>query len=157
MGTCAYIGLHFVNHAHRLGIVNIWCHHGNGSGVSIASPIQKLEKVAMVWDAHIYLMGHQTKRASAPILRMSPDWGKQSTTSRLRHTERYVVGTGGFSRAYQENNLHGNVPRGGYVERKMLTPTVLGAPIIYIYPRKIDRIIDGGRHLYFQPEIKVEV
>lgn len=157
LGTCAYIGLQFMNGKHPIGTVNIWCHHGTGSGVSMASPIQKLEKIASVWDANIYLMGHQTKRASAPILKMYPDWTRFGKAHKLRATERHLIGTGGFSRAYQENCKQGNVPRGGYVERGMMTPVVIGAPIIYIEPRIINRDIDGKRHNYFQPEIRVEV
>ena len=157
IGTSAYIGLQFVSGKRPIGMVNIWCHHGVGSGYSMAAPLQKLEKVAGSWDAHIYLMGHQTKRAGAPIPKLYPEWDRRGINHKLRHIDRYIVGTGGFSRAYQEGSKQGNIPRGGYVEKAMLTPIVIGAPIIYIDPRIVNHDVNGKRHNYFQPEIKVEV
>lgn len=113
--------------------VYLWCHHGQGAGRAHA-PILKLENLTPYWDADVFLMGHQTKMATAPIDRCYPVF-KGRNAGRLKHRKIYLVGTGGWSKGYIEGAKHGQVPRGGYVERKMLNPVSLGAPFIYITPK----------------------
>lgn len=133
IGSCAYIGLSFVEGDRNLGTVNVWCHHGAGGGISAASPIQKLESyVYGEWEADIYLMGHMTKISSTPKNRCYPIW---DGIPHLSHRKKILCGTGGFSKAYVEGSRQGQVPRGGYVEKRLMKPVVLGCPIIRIVPR----------------------
>ena len=135
LGTCAYVGLTFVdrdNPNKRYGRVNIWTHHGTGSGPSAAAPVAKIENsVYAEWEADIYIIGHMTKIAAAPKNRVYPIW---EGTAHLSHRKKLLVGSGGFSKAYEENSKQGTVPRGGYVEQGMMKPAVLGCPIIRITP-----------------------
>lgn len=135
LGTCAYVSLSFVdrdNPSKRYGRVNIWIHHGCGGGTSATAPITKIESMVYAeWEADIYIIGHMTKIAGAPKNRIYPIW---EGTPHLAHRKKILVGAGGFSKAYEEGSKQGKVPRGGYVEQKLLKPVVLGCPIIRIVP-----------------------
>lgn len=141
LGTCALVELQFEE---PRGSVFVWLHHGSGSGRSIASPLTQLEKMAAHWDADLFLMGHHTKLGAAPVDRIS-----MTPEGKLRHRRQYLVATGGWSKAYVLSSFHGRVPCGDYVERAMMTPVALGAPIIYIEPKLV-----GGE---FQATMRVEV
>ncbi len=155
LGTSAYVGIHFWHNKKKMGTLNLWAHHGCGGGSSPNSPTAKLaNSVYPDWEADIYLIGHMTKKPTTPVNRVYPVWGD---TPKLRHRARYLVGTGGFAKGYVEGSKQGNVPRGSYVEAGMMRPAVLGAPVIWVTPRILDRTIDGVRHEYFDPKITVEV
>lgn len=155
-GTCAYIGLSFENtQGVRLGMTNIWLHHGTGGGQSAAAPVQKIESVVYgEWEADIYIIGHMTKMAAAPKNRVYPIW---QGTPHLAHRKKVLVGSGGFSKGYIEQSRHGQTPMGGYVERGMMKPVVLGCPIIRIVPRITDTYEGRTRCRSWDPLITVEV
>lgn len=158
LGSCAYVRLRFVDKGSgkpekRVGNVIIWAHHGTGSGQRAGSPLNKLDQLPIYWDADIYLMGHQTKKAAAPLQRVQPIWDGFGGP-RLKHRTMIIACTGGFTRAYVEGNRHGRVPRGDYVEQKMLNPTALGAIKIRIIPQWLPIEKKGQRA--WAPEITVE-
>lgn len=157
LGTSAYIRLQFTGGHGRANVV-IWAHHGCGGGMKAAAPLNKLENLAPHWEADIFLLGHMTKRATAPIERVIPRWHGQNAPD-LVHKEVHLAGCGGFSKGYVVGARQGRVPMGGYVEQRMLNPTSLGAPIIRITPkRRYD--IEGRRGHNsgeWAPEIRVEV
>ena len=159
LGSCAYVGLMFTEQFKRSqvarGTVNIWCHHGNGGGQSAAAPVQKLEThVYGEWEADIYICGHMTKQAAVPKNRVYPQW---YGTPHLQHNKKVLVGSGGFAKAYTEGSKHGQVPRGGYVEQRMLKPVVLGCPVIRVAPRH-NHTGSGSMHRrQWSPDITVEV
>lgn len=136
LGTSAYVALSFAKHHETHGTTvtsYIWAHHGRGSGKAHA-PIMKLENLAPYWDADVFLIGHMTKLATAPLNRIYPSFvGK---IGKLRHKRISLVGTGGWSKGYMEGATQGAVPRGGYVERGMMNPVCLGAPLIYFMPHR---------------------
>lgn len=157
LGTSAYVNLKFVDAAHpqrRFGNVNIWIHHGCGGGQSAAAPVQKIENAVYAeWEADIYIIGHMTKIAGAPKNRIYPIW---EGVPHLSHRKKILVGSGGFSKAYEEGSTQGRVPRGGYVEQKMLRPTVLGCPIIRVVPF-IERVtINNREYKKWLPKLTVE-
>ena len=150
LGTCAYIRLVFTSTTAR-GNVTIWCHHGVGSG-RIGAPLNKLELLPTYWDADIYLMGHQSKIVAAPLDRVEPVWsGTQEP--HLIHRTILIAGTGGFSKAYLLNSTQGSIPRGGYVEKAMLSPVALGGVMITIAPRW--KQING--HKVWNPDLRISL
>ena len=112
----------------------------------MAAPINKLENIANHFEADIFLLGHQSKLAAAPINRIYPVF---SGTPKLHHKKIVLVGCGSFARGYIERSKRGRVATGSYVEQGMLGPTVLGNPVISITPGKIDGV--------WSPEITVSL
>jgi hypothetical protein len=155
LGSCAYVGLAIGDVGRPYGMVNIWCHHGVGSGQSASAPVQKIESVVYgEWEADIYIIGHHTKVASVPKNRVYPVW---DGIPHLSHRKKVLVGSGGFSKAYVEGARQGRVPRGGYVEQRMMKPVVLGCPIIRIVPQlRVRDSRQSGAHRTWDPQITVE-
>lgn len=151
LGTCSYIRLVFEGGKTRRGNVTIWCHHGTGSG-RIGAPLNKLEVLPTYWDADIYLMGHQSKKVAAPLDRIEPVWNGRGEPH-LVHRTIVIAGTGGFSKAYLHNSTQGSTPRGGYVEKAMLSPVALGGVVVTIKPRWKSK---GGMELW-SPDINVSL
>lgn len=145
LGDCAYVRLSFVDGNHT-GSVLLWAHHGSGNGKSASAGLTKLEDVAKAFDADIYLMGHTSKRGALPINRVEAVF--HGASFRLRHREQWLVNTGCWLRAYREGNKHRGVASGDYVEKAMMRPVSLGAPIITVTPR--------WKAGAFDPSIKVE-
>lgn len=139
LGTSAYIGLQLggTGASHNRISVHIWAHHGRGSGKAHA-PIMKLENLAPYWDADVFLIGHMTKMAAAPINRIYAEFSA-GDGGRLRHRKISLVGTGGWSKGYMAGATQGGVSRGNYVERGMMNPVCLGAPLLYLRPKRNSR------------------
>jgi hypothetical protein len=170
LGTSAILGLAFPTHC-GVRMVEIWCHHGVGGGQKAHAPIMKLENAAAYWQADIFLIGHMSKRGSAPIQRTRAVWNVPGGIPVLRDQEIHLVGTGAWLKGYPERSRVGKTPRGGYVEQKMLNPVSLGAPLIYVTPKtyheqtgRMKRTVKGHRvsdtmgrlARYWIPEIRVE-
>lgn len=131
LGDCAAINLNF-----GAGLkATIWAHHGTGSGMTSASPMNRLEHMTKVFHANIYLMGHQHKKGVSVL-----PWIDFKDNKQIGMT-RYIVATGSFYMGYKlgSKDPWGN-PAGGYVEKGMLIPAALGAPLLMIRP-----IYDQGR------------
>lgn len=132
LGTTAYIRLCFRRplstavHAYL-----IWAAHGCGGGMKISAPLNRLENLAPYWHADLFLMGHMTKMPAGPINRIWPDFRTKPPS--LEHRKILLVGTGGFAKGYVEGSLQGRVPRGNYVEQRLLSPAALGAPLVRIH------------------------
>ena len=160
LGDCAYVRLRFIRGNHQ-GTVLIWCHHGEGSGMSAAAPVQKLEKLPATWEGDIFLMGHQSKIAVAPVDRCFPVWPRTDGMQEPKLYYRTVVlcGTGSFMKGYVEGRREGQTPRGTYIEKRMLRPVSLGAPVITVTPREKDTPRNGrGAHTsVWLPDIRVSV
>lgn len=154
LGTCAYVRLIFKDKFGRMGNVTLWVHHGTGSGRRASAPLNTLDQLPIYWDADIYLMGHQSKRVAAPLQRVEPVWNLRCGPF-LKHRNIYIGCTGSFSKAYIAGNRHGRVPRGDYVEQKMLSPASLGGIKIKIVPCWNTK--GGGEDSrLWNPEISIE-
>lgn len=165
LGTSAYIRLNFVtrdrtkDRPSQAFTTTLFVHHGAGGGQKVTAPLLKLENLLPYWDADIFMLGHMTKQASAPIPRITPRWVGRGAPD-LIHRRIYIIGCGGFAKGYAERAMQGRVPMGGYVEQKMLNPTSLGAPIIRITPKlafKNERHRGGRETQTWSPEIRVEL
>lgn len=157
LGTSAFIRLQFVYGGSSRHAVTLFAHHGSGGGMKAAAPLNKLENVAPYWDADIFLIGHMTKMASAPINRVAPRWSGHGSPD-LIHKKILLVGCGGFSKHYVQGAKQGNVQMGNYVEQRMLNPAAIGAPLIYIRPNRAYLNDNGRKNLkLWGYEVTVEV
>lgn len=130
LGDAAIVQLDFPGHAISC---QIWLHHGTGSGETMASPLNKLEKQMVGWPTvDIFLMGHYSRKISASLDGLVPVFGE---LPRLVAKRRILACTGGFVRGYSLDTV-------SYVERDMLRPTNLGGLVIYIRPVRTEY---GGR------------
>ena len=109
--------------------------HGCGNGQTGYYPVGRLEKVAADWEyIDVFLMGHTTKQAVEFRNRLRPRWNRKGRPD-LSHRKVTLVGTGGFSKTYVEHAMQGNYAGGGYAEKRLLSPAILGSPIVHIRPR----------------------
>ena len=108
---------------------HLWAHHGTGSGMVSTSAMTRLEHMTKTFYANAYLMGHQSKKGVSVI-----PWIRQAGGKTIG-SNRYIIATGAFSEGYVSGSVDawGN-PAGTYVERRMLVPTALGAPLIMMRP-----------------------
>lgn len=132
LGDCGYVRLLFNAGDKKTGQVLIWAHHGVGSGQTMAAPLNKLEKLPASWEGDIFLMGHYSRVCAIPVDRCFPIYPHASGTqeARLLYKTVLLVGTGSFMKGYIEG-----AERGTYVEKGMMRPVSLGAPVIYVTPR----------------------
>lgn len=123
------------------GSVDIVVIHGSGNSVFPWGPLNKLYRIAPNFDADLFLMGHQTKKAMGEFDRVKfPD-----THDTLEHKDIKLVGTGGWTKGYVAG-------RRTYISQAALNPVALGQPLIHIRPRfrKV-----AGRQIW-EPGITVE-
>lgn len=139
LGSCAFVRLVLQFTKTRVGTVTIWAHHGVGGGGSAGAPLNKLERLLGSWEADIYLMGHHHKKVAGPIDRIEATWGQgKHAKATLVHRTKIIACTGSFLKGYAVGEADGKVPRGGYVEQKMLNPVALGGVLVKIRPRYVN-------------------
>ena len=159
LGTCAYVRVIFRNRTSRFSLV-LFIHHGCGGGMKMAAPLNKIENLLPYWDADVFLLGHMTKQAVAPVNRIMPRWHGHGAPD-LVHRKVYMVGCGGFSKSYVEGAKQGQVPMGNYVEQRLLSPASLGAPLIKIVPvvkyRRYGARTKGKIAATWEPDVTVEL
>jgi hypothetical protein len=126
----------------------ISAHHGAGSSGLAGGPLSRIQKQTMGIYADIYLVGHTHTKSAAPVPFMRyevDDVGIQDFS-----VNRYLVSTGSFLKGFIPGSRDlGGHPCGTYVEKGMMNPVTLGAPVIYIRPR-----MRNGRSA---PDINVSV
>ena len=131
LGDCVMLKLKFNRVANTSTSCIIWAHHGTGGGVTMAAPLNKLERVTIHFDADIYLMAHQHKKVAAPIDQLClTARGKP----RLVHRTKIIACTGGFLKGYEQGTRRGLHPEGSYIEKHMLSPVALGGILLKIRP-----------------------
>jgi hypothetical protein len=127
LGSSAYVRLVLTAGNKRVPCV-IWAHHGNGGGSGSGAPLNRLDAVTKTFDADVYLMGHQHKLVGAPVDYVTPVFDKSG--GHLKHRTKMLACTGSFLKGYVANSRQGSVPRGTYVEQKMLNPVSLGGALL---------------------------
>jgi len=136
LGVCSAIRLTFVDPARKGGhhvSVDIFAHHGKGSGMTAGGRLNSVEKLSQIADADIYLMGDNHARGVIPLgekLRIVESNGDLS----LRSRKSWIGRTGSFLRAY----VHGE---SSYVVDRALQPASLGWVEFVLTPR---RLKEGG-------------
>lgn len=135
LGTCGMVRVRFAEGSHRASC-NIWAHHGSGGGATPAAILNKLHKALEAFEADVYLMGHLHRLVSEKPSRLYCCMGK---SMKVLEKTKILAGTGSFMAGYQQGSRFAGRPKGSYVERRILPPTALGAPVIHI------RLIRQGR------------
>jgi hypothetical protein len=153
LGSCAFVRLVLQRTKTQRGNVIVWCHHGVGGGVTLGASLNQLERLLASWEADIYLIGHHHKKVAGPIDRVEAAWNGSRGKPGLVHRTKIIACTGGFLKGYAVGERDGRVPRGGYVEQKMLSPVALGGILVKIRPRWAD----GNRGTGWTPDLNVEL
>jgi len=133
LGTCAIVRLSFYNEVSKRTLkAHIWAHHGEGSGATAASPLNKIEKASsFVEAADVLFMGHY-HRAGAILVNKLRVGGRKTPV--LRHRTVGLVATGSFLKGYQQGSEAGGRASGSYVERGIMPPTALGNVVVTLTP-----------------------
>ena len=108
--------------------IDVWAHHGVGAGEESTLLLRMKKLAADYEEVDIFLHGHVTKMASTVIPKLRPVFAVREGITDFRLVERRValVGTGGWQKAYGAGST--------YVERKLMRPVSLGAPLIQVIP-----------------------
>lgn len=143
LGTAATTRLQFRGSANKSVDCLIWSHHGEGSGAT--DPVMRLKKVAPGFpQIDIFVQGHNTKLGSEA---MSQIWYYGGPGEmRMRSKKQLFVASGGFMTGYTENSMFAGRAAGSYVERGMMRPSAIGAPIIIVEPRRKHDYCDLSLH-----------
>src|SRR5574341_286203 len=142
LGSSTIIHLRFqYRNKNKSAVCKIWAHHGEGSGQTVTAAINKvMQRAVPYWFANLYLVGHYHSKSTQPI-----PWIDTQTTPeglvQMKSITRYIVATGSWLGGYATGTKGATgLAEGNYVEKGMLAPHTLGAPIIFIRPRQ-----SGGR------------
>lgn len=134
LGDSAMFQIRFHNTPSRTTLpVTIFAAHGTGSGKLVSSALNKLEELSSGFAADIYFMAHQSKQPVAPLDYLYIGCER---VVRLRHKTKYLVATGGFYKGYLEGSQRQGRPGGSYVEKGLMKPVALGAPAVWLTPKR---------------------
>jgi len=109
----------------------IFCAHGLGSGATVASPMNKLERLASRFEADIFLCGHYHRKVGYPFPCLTMTKG---ANPQLLEKTKILACTGGWLKGYEGGSAKGGVPKSSYVEQALMPPTSLGGVILRIRP-----------------------
>lgn len=124
----------------RMIQTKLFVHHGHGGGSTLAGPLAKYERFAAHCAAQVFFIGHHHRVMVVPFDQL--DVSSRGEPVLFHHT-RAIVLTGSFLRGYMQGSAMGGRARGSYVERAVLPPVALGAPIVTLAPK--ERHIAGRR------------
>jgi len=134
LGDCALIRLTFRD-GDRGGSSNIklWVHHGHGgSGVLPTAGLNKLYHQKVRYPGvRVFMMGHVPQLGH--IVTDGLDISDRRTPHLIHHDTHYVL-CGGFARAHQQGSQFAGRAQGGYAEKAMMPPAVLGGAMITFTP-----------------------
>ena len=138
LGDCAIIRITFRDPKGGASIIKIWAHHGHGGGgILPTAMLNKLYHQKVRYPGvRVFMVGHvpQLGHVVTDGLDVS-DKG----TPRLVHQDTHYVMCGGFSRAYQQGSEMNGRPQGGYAEKAMMPPAVLGGALLTLTPERYVR------------------
>lgn len=135
LGDCALIRVTFRDEQSHSVNIKLWVHHGHGgSGVLPTAGLNKLyhQKVRYP-NVRIFMMGH------VPQLGFITTDGLDITDRgepHITHEDTHYILTGGFARAYLEGSKFSGRAQGGYAEKGMMPPAVLGGMLIKLTPER---------------------
>ena len=105
--------------------IDIFAYHGKGASRLIGGSLNTVQQMAEVWDANIYLMGHDHKKGAGMSSKFK--WS-DSPDSHIKEKKLFYARTGSFLQGYVEN-------KPSYVVDKLLNPTDLGTVKIELTPK----------------------
>lgn len=123
MGYSAYLLLRFYRE-HHSELWKLYLTHGSYSGAIRYGKIRKLESLANIYDADIYICGHVHD-----LLYTDDMYYTLDNNGNLQEKHRYYIIAGSYLKPFDN-----------YVEYKGIKPSRLGSPILTVYPekRKVD-------------------
>lgn len=129
LGVNGFIRLAFQSTTGHKGYtsVDIWAHHGLGAARLHGGSMNRVEAMAEIAEADIYLMGHDHKKSVAIKSRLKLVGG--GSNIRLAHRKVLMARTGSFLRGYVPGEK-------SYVARRSLNPTDLGVVKIELTPKR---------------------
>lgn len=135
LGTSGIVQLTFSKKgSNHMQSAQIWVHHGQGSGATMASPLNKLERLMSRFPTiDVFLVGHYSRKIAYPVDALVPVFG---SNPHLIAKRRILAATGGFMKGYVIGSgvkRYGRA-RGTYVEEGMMPPTNLGGLVIRMRP-----------------------
>lgn len=150
LGDCAFIRINFIKDEKTHLKCDIWCHHGSGAGSTVGASLNKMERISGSFGADLIFTGHANRLGAAQKSSLDLAGGMDGKPLRLVHRDRRLVSTGAFDKGYEVGSTAGRTGRaaGGYVEKAMMLPTGLGAPMVHVEP--VFRIDE-------EPELKIRV
>ena len=138
LGDCAVLRLTFKDaDSSNCAVLKVWAHHGHHGGADALTALRRLRTKKADWpDVRLFLQGHipalgHVKTDSLDI----PNKG----TPNIFHADTTYALTGGFSRSYQQGSHFAGRPQGGYAEKAMMAPAVMGGQVITLTPEKVHR------------------
>ena len=143
LGTAAMSRLAFRDDSNHAVDCFILSHHGEGTGST--DPVARIKRMAPGFpQADVIIQGHNTKLASEA---QSTIWfyGPPGEL-RMRSKKQLLVAAGGFMTGYTQGSKFAGRAAGSYVEKGMMRPSAIGAPIIYIEPRRKEDYNDLSLH-----------
>jgi len=128
MGTSALLYLSFRRNTHTEAYTMMLVHGGVNVNTR-QGRIRKVEELATIADADIYVQAHYHDLLHTRTVHFSVN-----KAGKLVTREKVYVLSGGYLKAYMTDSDT------SYVEQKLLKPLVIGTPVIRIYPemRKIE-------------------
>lgn len=130
LGTTAITQFNFRDENKHKAECLMYSTHGEGSS---SDPVAKLKRVAPGFpQMDIFLQGHNTQLASQ-VLGLVEVY-RAGGSLRQRDRNQYFIATGGYMKGYTQGSKVGNRAQGSYVEKAMMRPTAIGAPVIRITP-----------------------
>ena len=129
LGVSSFIRLSFrQKNRQSCSKVDVWVHHGKGASRKVGGSLNRVEDMAMMADADIYLMGHDHKKSAAFITQMKLNDG--SGAFKLVQKKKLLARTGSFLRGYVPDKK-------SYVADACMNPSDLGTVKIELTPRRV--------------------
>ena len=129
LGNCGIVRVKAWNPAAgKWGYLRIWCAHGQGSGVTVGSPLNLLHRLSAHFEADVFAIGHYSRLACTAYDRLY-DSGKN-----IHSRTKVLVVSGAYTRGYTLGRIGANRPEGSYVEKRLLPPTTIGSSVLFVEP-----------------------
>ena len=135
LGDCALVRLTFRHEGSGSVNFKLWAHHGHrGGGALPTAGLNRLyhqkvryPNVRLLLMGHLPQLGHVVTDGLDVTDRGAPQ---------LIHEDTHYVLTGGFARSYQQGSTFAGRAQGGYAEKAMMPPAVLGGVVITLTPEE---------------------
>lgn len=138
LGNSSFIRLVLLRDKHHSNKIDIFAHHGRGSGRRLGTSINSLQDMLMIAEADIMLMGHDHKKQVAIMNRLFLSDNRNGVLD-VKSKKVIFARTGGFLKGYVDG-------ADSYVADALLTPTDLGTVKIEMTP--IRKTIQGIEERY---------
>jgi hypothetical protein len=129
LGAAAFVRLSVERSGSQRTALDIYAHHGLGAARLVGGSLNRVQYLAEMAEADIYLMGHDHRRGIAMGSRMKLTDGT-AVGLRVKERRQLYIRTGSFVKAYEAGTP-------SYVSRKALNPADLGVVRVLIEPKRV--------------------